>query len=371
MLVKIILFILFCASLAEAKINLGLNDVSILIPLPKIEEDIALMIKPQEGLISEANLAHLVPLVSDDVTTDRRKSLKLIAFRIDPCFNEATPMACRRQLRLIFQPISIYSHNIFTIDAAVHAFYDFDEKTFASLLEDWKATLTDGQGNDPLQIHPVLRAQGLRGPLWNTYRNIILKYCSDRNLTRLTQSTVDRFGMNWDFLGFDINADGSITKIKIPRTNVTKQIFFTNGAGSGDFSGEILPPMSKTDPDWANFFDHSARQPKSVQEEAVRRAFEFENPEKFNTANLDCVSCHLAHGVRLWGEINFSGWEQDPQIRQSRFTSSRNLELVSRPVFFTNRVRAFGYFMEEPNISPRVINETALTADALEKFLQH
>lgn len=360
--------ILFWTSLAGAKTHLGLNDVSILLPLPTEEEDIGWLLTPQQGLISAKNLSHLVPLISDD-PVDRIRALKLVAFRIDPCFNESTPLACRRQLRLIFQPLSFYQNHIFTLDAAVHAFYDFDESAWSQLLTEWLDTVTDGSTQTPLQIHPVIKAQTLRGPLWQRYREILLKYCSDKNLTRLTQSTVDRFGMNWDFLGFDIAADGSIAKIQIPRTKVTKQIFFSNGAGSDEFTAEILPPMTKTDPSWAQFFESSARQPKQVQWEAVRRAFEFENPQKFDTANLDCVSCHMAQGVRLWAEVHFNDWVHDSTIVQNRFRSSRNLEQVAKPVFFTNRVRAFGYFMEEPNISSRVINESALTADALEKFL--
>jgi hypothetical protein len=219
-----------------------------------------------------------------------------------------------------------------------------------------------------LQVHPVLRAEGLRGPLWQKYRKIISNYCSEKNLVRVTESTVDRFGMTWDFLGFDIAANGEMIKMTIPRIQAVKQTFFSNPGDIKEFSAEISP-LPRGEEVIADFFKNSASQSKDTQWSAVRKSFEFENPQRFNTANLDCVSCHMAQGIRLWGETHLNGWSSDKDIHRLRFLNTRNLEQSAKPFSVSNRVRAFGYFFDEANISPRVINESALAADALEKFL--
>jgi hypothetical protein len=366
----IFVLVLSVSVFARGMTTLGLNDVSILVPMPRLEADAQYLPKPQDGLIPANILSQLEPLIMDDNSVDRIKSLKLVAFRIDPCFNEEVgPVKCRHQLRLVFQPMSYYQNGTLLFDAAVHAFYEFDEGAFNLLLKDWAQTLTDRSSTQPLQVHPTLKAEGLKGPLWQKYRNIIAKYCREKNLVRVTESTVDRFGMNWEFMGFDIDNQGRTTKINIARANVPKQVFSSNPGDISEFSAEVTPTLPN-EQEITDFFDGSSRQKDTTQWKAVRRAFEFENPQKFNTGNLDCVSCHMAQSIRLWGEGHFKNWATDKEIRASRFVSARNLEQTSKPFAITNRVRVFGYFFDEANISPRVINESAQVADALEKLMK-
>jgi hypothetical protein len=368
---RILIFLLVCSvfATAQAKTSLGLNDVSVLIPLPRLEDDAKYLLRPQDGLVPDAVLKELGPLITDDNSVDRSKSLKTVAFRIDPCFTEDTgPVACRRQLRLVFQPMSYYQNGAMVFDAAVHAFYEFDDRSWTALLKDWAQTVTDKSAKQTLQVHPVLKAEGLKGPQWQKYRNILTKYCSEQNLVRVTQSTVDRFGMNWEFSGVDIDTHGHTARINIPRVNADKQIFFSNPGDLKEFTAEIAP-APQGEEDLVDFLSGSGFKKETTQWKAVRKAMEFENPQRFNTANLDCVSCHMAQGVRLWGEAHFNAWASDKEVRKARFTSARNLEQSEKPFAYTNRVRAFGYFFDEANISPRVINESAQVADALEKIL--
>ncbi|KYG65538.1 hypothetical protein AZI86_00210 [Bdellovibrio bacteriovorus] len=357
------------APLVHAKTSLGLNDVSVLLPLPKVENDMDLLLRPQEGFIPKEVLAQLDPLIIDDQTQDRIRSLKLIAFRIDPCFVESIgPAACRRQLRMVFQPVSFYQNSALVFDAAVHAFFEFDDASWNVLLKDWASTLTDSAGDKPLQVHPVIKAQGLKGDLWKTYRQVLQKNCKPNKLVRITQSTVDRFGMSWDFSGFDIDATGKFMKLNIPRINVTKQTFFSNPGDLKEFSAEITP-VPEGENTLADFFHASNRQAPQDQWDVVKKSFEFENPTRFNTANLDCVSCHMAQSLRLWGEVHFNDVAGSKDIKRLKFSSPRSLDMSVKPFAITNRVRAFGYFFDEANISPRVINESALAADSLEKLL--
>lgn len=369
---RILLFLVILlggASLVPAKTSLGLNDVSVLLPLPKIETDIDLLLRPQDGFIPKEVLAHLDPLIIDD-QVDRIRSLKLIAFRIDPCFVESIgPAACRRQLRMVFQPVSFYQNSALVFDAAVHAFFEFDDQSWNILLHDWTSTLTDSAGPHPLQVHPVIKAQGLKGTLWKTYRQVLQKNCTPDKLVRITQSTVDRFGMTWDFSGFDIDAKGKFIKLNIPRVNVTKQTFFSNPGDLKEFSAEITP-IPAGEKGLSDFFHASSRQSPAQAWDIVKKSFEFENPTRFNTANLDCVSCHMAQSLRLWGEVHFNDVAGNPDIQRLKFSSPRRLDMSVKPFAITNRVRAFGYFFDEANISPRVINESALAADALEKLLK-
>jgi len=352
---------------------LSLNDISILLPLPEVRQ-LSQLITPAEGTAQNGvliptsvfkALLQLIPESPNSVTY--RDQLKLVGIRLDPCFTEGEgPQACRRQIRMVWQPLTVSSDKVSTRDAAVHTFYEFDEPTFHLLLQDWQK-LSSGNATDALQIHPTLRQEGYEGPYWQYLRSLILKYCGENNLTRATAMNVMNGELMWIFQGFDVVA-GQTKNISIARIGKAAQGVVVNSPQFLNFSGAIMPPPSQ-DPEFAELIKNSVEAKNKFSEDQIKqimaRAFEYENPTKHNPGTLDCASCHLAQGARQWGQLQFNTWDWQKEFSNVAYQSSWNLENTTPGPLRTNRLRAFGYFVDQPAISQRVVNETAATMMAM------
>lgn len=353
-------------------VDFGLNDLSILLPLPQSGREEQALLRTQDGawenpLMQSWVFDRLPQLIINDPDPELRlRQLRVIALRFDPCFSEGdAPTACRRQIRLVFQPVSQDVGKWMTFDVAIHAFYDFSEAEWKNVLQDWKSTAV-GHKNEALQIHPLIKQQGLLGPHWQKIKQLILKHCGWKNITRITASTTNNFGMQWTFVGFDVDARKQLRPIVIPRTEKTIQIFFANLGNLNEFSGSYFPPP-QGDADLAAFVKSSVKAKQIMTEEQLLQIMgqvqKFEDPRKTNPGNVDCVSCHIAQTVHGWGRRHLS----DLLSKENVFPSSWNLQNMSVQPFFINRVRAFGYFLDEPLFSQRVIHETALVADQIQQ----
>lgn len=350
---------------------LNLNDLTVLLPLPEPSE-MNLLLSPEEGLLQGPllskttfdELPQLVPEFENDVTWST--SLKVIGIRLDPCFTEGTgPVPCRRQLRLVWQPVFSAGDTVSTRDAAIHSFYDFDEIQFARLWQRWPKS--SGPESAPLQIHPQITREGLKGPYWQQVRSLILETCGEKNLTRMTVMNVMAGEQMWIFMGFDIE-QGRPSQIRIPRIQKWSQGVVQGASASGQFSGNMMPPP-REDLDFVKLTSDSITTKKQFTEERIKavigKVHEYENPLKHNPGTLDCVSCHLANTAHQWGRMNFSTWNWAQDFSNVAFQSSRNLENTSWGPLRTNQLRAFGYFMKWPVFSQRVINETAAAAEGI------
>lgn len=364
--------------------GLGLNDVSILLPLPQNKIEFQQMIpaqepaRPEGGPLVPAKYINQLPqLILDDLEPEvRPQQLRVIALRFDPCFHESAhesaqgPAPCRRQIRLVFQPVSFHQERAMTFDAALHAFYDFSESEWKDVIHDWKQTRA-GTQSEALQVHPVIQSEGLGGQHWGRLRTLILKHCQLKNLKRVTISSVNSFGFQWVFQGMDIDDAGNSSFINIPRVHKDRQMFFTNLSNLQEFTGTIHPAPEGEEL-WIKFLKSSKHAKNSLTEEQLMkilgRSLEFENPRLTNTANLDCVSCHVAQTNQFWGAHNLANWKTDLELNIKRFTSPWNLQNTSVRPFRTNQIRAFGYFLDEPIISGRVINESAEVAEMMKNF---
>lgn len=349
---------------------MSLNDLSILLPLPSSATEMSLLIKPQDsgpqGLIFSkkvfSQLLQLIPEVPNTITY--RDSLKVIGIRIDPCFVEGEgPQRCRRQIRLVWQPVVTSSGSVTTRDAAVHSFYEFDDATFAQIWNAWGA-LSSGTSNDALQIHPRLREEGLAGNYWSHLKGLVMQYCGEKTLVRMTAMTVLNGEMMWIFAGFDVN-QGNPKQMIIPRIQKNMQGVISSSSASGAFSGGMSPAPS-ADPEFDIFTQDSITTKKRFSEAQIKalmgKVHEYENPEKNNPGTLDCASCHLANMAHQWGRVNFSQWDWTAEFKNVTYQSSWNLNNVTQGPLRTNQLRAFGYFTNQPAISQRVINETAAAA---------
>lgn len=377
-----LLAILLYSSLSFSK-SLGLNDLSLLLPLPDVHE-IDLLLSPQHPnqLLPESAyrfLPVLTPLIDHD--TCYQNNLKVIAIRFDPCFTEGVgPQKCQSQIRLVWQPLIIdrKTNRITTVDAAVHSFYQLTPEQWTLALDELKR-ISSTDPSLPLTIHPIIQKEGYNGPYWQSIQNLVLKYASQNNLSRATVMTV-RMDRVWGFQGID-KKNSQWTQIEIPtlkspnnpQAKVVNQAFFLEPESLFDvteFKGGVtlIETANKT---WFKLISDSKKYADRIQDSELQdlmgKAYRIENPELHNPGTIDCVSCHIAQTVRLWGENHFP---QTPftdllqtDIYKNTKTNLKNMSVNPRNV---NRARAFGYFDQDPIISQRIINETAAILTGLQ-----
>lgn len=367
-------FFLFCLLFSFKLKALGLNDLSVLIPLPKNSEA-SLMLSPydegsQGTLLSKKNYNKLFKLVVDKSNEEVwRDQLKVIAIRLDPCFVEGTgPLPCRRQIRLVWQPLIEKENEVTTKDASLHSFYEFSDEEFAAILTEWKMWSKTNK-NLPLTIHPLLKKEGLSGKHWNQLRSIILKYCGEKNLVRMTSMGLSGSEQLWVFSGMDIDPKTTQSKeMIIPRIQTTIQTITQSSFDPHEFWG-ALTPAPNADLEFNLLVEDSMFFKKRNTEVEVRKVvnsyLSFENPKKHNTGTLDCASCHLTSMTHQWTLANYPNLKWDVEFKDTKYPSNLNLENTTLNKVNPHQFRIFGYFGKDPAISQRVINETAEVFDFL------
>lgn len=326
-----------------------LHDLSILLPLPQNEESERELLRLNESQNLELPaeiLQALPPFILDDLDeAGTEKSLRLLAVRIDPCFKDSvldSDDLCRRQIRVILQPLLNKGETYSTTDAALHLFYEFDLSQWTKFLLDWERVKSQGPWKDQLSVHPVLKSEGLQGPKWKNMRKIILQYCELKNLRRVTISTVNRGGFFWSFKGVEVQGGQIQSEIQIPfLQGSTQQVYFTSPQNFEEFKGAFRPT-----PTWnpliGKFLKDSlsamnVQSPNSEDWEGFFKSIRgVDDPSLFNPGDIDCASCHVAPQILNWA---------DGKMSSSNKTRS-------------NRIRMFGYFETEPQVTQRVLKET-------------
>jgi hypothetical protein len=353
----------------------SMNDASVLLPLPD-GNDFQYLLSPSEKNSTEALLPHsvfqLLPELSNQANQESLywNNIKVIGVRFDPCFQEGESASyCRRQIRLVWQPLLVKGNQTTTIDAAIHTFHEFSESEWELIKNQWRPNSND---HLPLQINPTIQVQGYQGAYWNQLKKIILQFCHESNLIRVTTMGVRQNNV-WNFMGIDRTPQGW-KRMEIPKLNSNvapvAQLFFLvpeSLLNLKEFKGGAsrLPQGQEN---WEWFLSDSINMKKNQSEaefkKIIRKAIQLENPKLNNPGTSDCVSCHLAQPVRLWGEANFKNWNWDQEFKTDQFAASKqNLENKSVNPFQADRLRSFGYFGFEPIISQRVIHETAIVVD--------
>ena len=374
------LFIVFATTSAHAYWDL--NDVSYLMPVPKVVGDDGLlgMAAPGKGgaLITD-KIANTLPVLAFGMNRDQQtEALRVVGVRIDPCFPLPTPQSCQRQIRLVWQPLETTRQGqVRTVDAALHSFYVLDEAEFNAMLADieaWKKQFNVKTQGLPLQVHPAWAEQGDQSPSLTAFHEIVKKYAGAQNMTRLTLMVLRGAGDMWAFAGFDI-IDGTPKNQVIPRLNRGSQTFINQAIPRDHFAGSGILPAPQGDDTINKLAFESLRLLGSESEETIRKEaraiFRIENPKVFNPENMDCVSCHVAQPAKHWilnkrPDINIEQlWSKDI-YRNARYDMTN----ITEKIWDTRRIRAFGYFGEGPAISDRVINESADVADIINQFIK-
>lgn len=377
-LVMRVLFSLACLmALASAKAatQWGMNDATLIFPLPNHLREAGQLISPLLSgaggvLLPEKHFLRLPAINQGEAKHITYQNLRVVAIRIDPCFSFKGE--CLHQVRLVWQPLGKSTYGSSTRyglleakDAAVHSLYTLDAAAFNALLEDY-STLRDSEDVDlldePLQIHPVLSAQGLGGRFAQGLRGLLAKHIGERNLWRITAMSTFVGGDQWAFQGFNIHDDGT-HDIVIPRTQgARQQRFFTSSLTQMDFNNGQLSPIPLGNDNLRALLENSRFLPSQsspLLKELAASVARIENPNIHTPETMDCVSCHAAQTA---GTVLFSrvpSLKGDPGHAKATFSSIYPLLNVSLLPGNTHILRALGYFERHLILSRRVINETA------------
>jgi hypothetical protein len=371
-------------------IDLQMNDLSVLLPLPRDQTELDMALAPS----AQAQGGPLFPEALYDAGgggggyTD----LRVAAFRLDPCFGQlgaiASPSKCQAQLRVVFQPMVATSDNsVIAPDMGVHAFYALSDAQLVDAVTDMIDAREDDHGSadlGPLAVHPVVAQEGLTGPLAQRFDAIILKYAGAANLIRFTTLELELpnlaapdgdgdGGGVWQLESFDVGS-GSATRRTIATlagSATTMSFEVATNPLSADFS-----PMTTSTDDISllvNYTQAAAASTDALQA-AYDSALRIENPRDNSPDTIDCASCHMAEpgrvlvgeplGMTASGDAN--AFVPDAAIPLADLAQTTDI-LGSDG---TLNIHAFSYVRAEPVINQRVIHETAANLTYIAALLQ-
>ncbi|MBK9072387.1 MAG: hypothetical protein IPL79_15510 [Myxococcales bacterium] len=369
---------------------LGLNDVSVLFPMPPTATDLNVLRLSDQGvggpLLPQAWFDEISVFADEPQQNQTYASWAIVGMRLDPCFPDlkllaTDPARCRRQVRLIAQPIAEdlgapggtvgaaggEIEPAVAIDSAIHLLYDLNETEFAHFLVAWKTLLatTSPSLGAPLQVNPVIASQGLAGPFARGVRQLVLASVGKSRLGQVT--FMEGRGVEWEFGGIRIiNGERQLLAI----AGLADEAAATQQFDQPPESGFLISPVSSASGGLmalaGDVVDNSfvLTAPPTEIDDALQLALEIDNPAtSFHADSLDCASCHVAGRARRRAEdLGYSTAGFARYTHPSFDLTQTTNESLARDVTI---LRAFGFAARSPIVNDRVIHESAAVADAL------
>lgn len=353
--------------------GLDLNDVSWLLPLPGPAQRNALLgldAAGARGALLPRSLYDALPELMPDVTQDAlHDELRVIGVRVDPCFPaDAQSAGCIKQVRLVAQPV-FFSPLASTRDATIHLFYDLSDADWADVvatLRELKALSGDATRGVPLDVHPVVKREGLSGAYATKVHALVTRLCGAQNLSRVAFMRLLQEDVAWRFGAFNV-VSGAYVADPIPRlsnalTEQGVQEFGNTAFRSGELQPEAIGDQLST---LLSESEMRLTDERTLQR-AVTSALQLEHPARLNPKTADCGSCHVVSraltNAKRQRQLDVSG-HADFFSFNPRFNLARVDAVGDDP----RALRAFGYFGTLSALSQRTINESAEVAEALSR----
>lgn len=352
--------------------SFGLNDVSILFPVPEASGD---------GLYRATDVGgygELLPLeVFQAVGPIARKGcpnsgvagcektepvetthprLRVVGVRIDPCFPALGGSNCRSQVRFVMQPVESGGFD----DDALHVFYDLPKEDFDALVRELGTISRSVQKDLPLGVHPLLSQQGTNGAYAKSLKAALFSRIGASRISRVTALQMTFIAGGWSFRGFEFDHGSNPTPIGIVGSTEHEQE--VTGFGSISPPTPVFPEDSPFSLLWDS--ERSEQASDADRQAAYDAALTIENPTKKTVDQESCVACHTALPMRIAAEKAF---KLNSHENSNAFTSSFNLALTSKPELSEqqNMLHAFSYHGSDAGISQRAVNESAAVAEYL------
>ncbi len=372
----------------------GTNDVSFLLPF--INKKIYPNVTLSQQFIEEETFKQILNFeiveggkntLTNKELIFKRENWVLTSFRFDPCFSEIQHIGfvkntaliksaekCAPSLRLVFQPLN--SQQVF-VQSALHLVYSVGEINLSEVLnflqliklETEKLSSTNNVG---LTVHPGLLAEATNGG--QTMQNLIIKLLTDfANRKKLVQmtGTLSTGVKSWKLVG-GIVKDSS-WKMAVTQYSLDQFSYeSTEHVGVESFKCTVfdvclatpIPNLNNENHLNGIFLPATATRPEIDRKnsDTLLRAEDIENPLKTNFFNTSCISCHVSSAYRNTNDIMNFDTNQYPKT-QIPFTIKTNVN--ASPSSLIN----FGYEGEKPKISYRTANDSILSADKINKYL--
>ena len=336
-------------------------DVSILYPLP---DRLDLLIQPSEqAAYGQLFPEPLFPTVIGPVDIGiSYADMRLIALRLDPC---SARKDCNSEVRAIFQPVVAADGSLTVADGAIHVFYGMPRAELVAFLDEILA-LKESYGvgvvyGSELGPHPILAATGLDGAFARGLHALVLEHLGESRIERFTERNHQIPAQDrWDFYLFD--GDGLARQTIATTTTDEQQV--TGTRSDPQNAGGIVMVSPALDSPLMPIVD--VNRPADATDDiraGFARAIELQDPTKESSESIDCVSCHLAEGARHIGATQY-GLSPD-----GAFHSERSVAYVRDLAAVTN-MHMFAYDGRNVSVTQRVANESAVTADAMQKLLR-
>ena len=344
--------------------RLGMNDVSVLLPIPASPAAAGAL-----GPTSEGERGPLLPqAVYDKIPKFGVKPaqgldyarMRVVGVRFDGCFPGAA--GCEAQVRLVMQPITDKGT---TLDSALHLFYRLTETELPELvtgLRKLRALAPEVQ-DSPLDVHAALVAQGAEGPYGTGLAELVLRYAGEQNLSRMTfflraPPVVEE----WFFGGFD--REGGVLQVMnivgVGKGNQRVDHITTDG-----YRYDMTPAATAPENPGVLLSSALAKAATDAERTASLGAFlRMENPEKHGPDQLSCGGCHISTFVTGFARREL---QMDVAAHPDAFKSPRDLTVRGESATTPSSLRAFGWFDARPMIANRVVFETAQVVDDFEK----
>jgi hypothetical protein len=347
---------------------LGMNDLSMLLPLPTdASTPVLSQVDPlvqtdwfQDFIIGRGDLG------PRNGTTYTDEQFQVVALRFDVCDRSTIgpcPANVDGRLRLIVQPVQDVNGAITTVDVAGHLFYPIPAADLASVVDQLRdlAALQDVD-SDPLEVLPAAD----NAEYMTKLKALVLAYARPDNLVRITTAgqVANATPFEWNFR--EIDWDGSeFTETPIPEVGIVQQsIQLTDGdttyeTGPGDLAD--TPIGIALAMQGANF-GTATQANRMLAGDALAQVL---NPTLNDAVNTQCITCHVANylGVYRSQELGV-----DPTALPSWYQSTRNIATMKFDVNEPDAIRNFGYVDALPVISQRIANDTAHALDDVDRL---
>jgi len=341
-----------------------MNDVSILLPLPREVRVPVLAAVAGDGteLIDRRWYDALVAARGDIAPRNGAAigfaDYQIVAVRFDLCDRSAIgacPSGATGRLRLVLQPLYIRAGETFAHDVALHAFYEIPAGDLGAVVGELRrlARIQGAPADAPLEVNPAAVAGGAR--YLGELRALVRRYAHAANLVRLTVigQVADSAAFAWIFRGLDRDGDGFVPMV-IPGVVAAQQTVQLAG-GDTVYRSE---PIADAPAGFALATNgpRFAAATSGERTAALVALTEIQNPLLHDTADTQCIACHLATYLTA-RRAAASGI--DPASLPGRFASplARAVPTIARED--PRVLRAFGWAGNAPAISQRVANDTA------------
>jgi len=340
---------------------LGMNDVTILVPLPASGDTPRLLWAADLGddgaaLVPRSLFDRLVVAVDgggspvlNAATYDR---LHLVAVRFDLC-DRLSPGVCPEgedgRMRLVFQ--SMFKGGT-AEDVGFHAFYSIPRDQLGAAVTALRELAKAGPpGGDGLRVSPALSAAAPEAYAARL-RAFVRRYGGASRLVRLTMNAQGQIfaQAHWILRGVEKTGD-AFTDMPIVGSTATVESVILSSGSSYD-----VTPVADTPPGLRGALTQTlfAAADATTRLGALAALAATDNPLTHSTQTVPCVACHLSTVLMA------ARGPADATTIPGRYTSAFDLSTGGGESAKTpNTLRALGYLGDKPMISQRVVNETA------------